>query len=129
MTFVFPNVALPPGGISEGFAPCQNMHTHSPLGVSSTILEKNGHICCNKVEHHSFSFKNSQIYLVPVHDHTNVPLKNAVHHFSERECSPLAAAAAAAASFAGKKNKGTHRVDSLRGRVLYSGSMETVIAV
>lgn len=25
-----PNVALPPGGINEGFTPCQNMHTPSP---------------------------------------------------------------------------------------------------
>lgn len=45
--------------------------------------------------------QNSQIYLVC--ECVKVHLKTVVHHFSESECSPLAAlAAAAAASFAGK---------------------------
>lgn len=43
--------------------------------------------------------QNSQIYLAS--ECVKVHLKTAVHHFSESECSPLAAlAAATAASFA-----------------------------
>ena len=72
---------------------------------------------------HRSSFKNSQIYIAPVHKHVKMPLINTLHHFNEREFIPLAAAAAA--SFAvGRKQKTHNQLDTLHG-LICSISMET----
>lgn len=93
--------------MSEVVTPCQNNHKTSPLASPESFSKWS---CYSNFKVIASLLQNSKLYLAPVHEHVKVPLKNAVHHFSESEFSPLAALAAATASFA-VKDKQTSMTD------------------
>lgn len=96
-TNVFSNVALP-SERTKAMIPNQNTHNLYPL-VSPQPFSQWPYVTVTSKTLHRSSFKNSQIYIAPVHEQVKMLLINTLHHLSEREFIPLAAAAAASFAF------------------------------